>query len=88
MKLIRMARLEIDIKLHIYRGIYSSRKQVSLIKPASEYRIFGQTQIFVSNFIFGFVCHFNILIRFPNICSKVASRGSPYFLNHVYEKIA
>ena len=88
MKLNTIIRLEVDIKLHIPRGIYSSRKQVSLIKPASEYRIFGQTQIFVSNVRFGFVCHFNILIRFPKICSKVASRGSPYFLNHVYEKIA
>ena len=46
------------------------------VKPASEYRIFGRTHIFVSNIRFGFVCQFNILIGFPNIRSKDASSGS------------
>ena len=41
-----------------------------LIKPASEYNMFGQTQIFVSNIRFGFVCQSNTLFGFPNICSK------------------
>ena len=41
-----------------------------LIKPASEYNILGQTQIFVSNIKFEFVRQSNILFGFANICNK------------------
>ena len=47
-----------------------------ILKPASEYRIFGQTKIFVSNIGFGFVCRFNVLNGFPNIRCKDASSGN------------
>ena len=42
----------------------------SIVKPASEYNILGQTQIFVSNIKFEFVRQSNILFRFTNICNK------------------
>ena len=40
-----------------------------LVKPASEYNILGQTQIFVSNIKFEFVCQPNVLFGFANICN-------------------
>ena len=40
------------------------------LKPASEYNILGQTQIFVSNIKFEFVRQSNILFGFANICNK------------------
>ena len=40
------------------------------LKPAFEYRILGQTRIFVSNIKFGFVRQSNILFGFPNIRNK------------------
>ena len=42
------------------------------MEPASEYRIFGQNQIFESNIRSCFVCQFKILTEFPNIHSKDA----------------
>ena len=40
------------------------------LKPAFEYKILGQTRIFVSNIKFGFVRQSNILFGFPNIRNK------------------
>ena len=39
-----------------------------LLKPEFKYNVFRQTQIFVSNIRFRFVCQSNILLGFPNIC--------------------
>ena len=41
-----------------------------IVKPAFEYKILGQTRIFVSNIKFGFVRQSNILFGFPNIRNK------------------
>ena len=47
---------------------------ITPLKPASEYNIFGQTRIFVSNIKFGLICQSNMLFGCPNICSKDTER--------------
>ena len=67
---LHLAEITFAIKAHVSSEGTGSNNDRFLVKLSFEYSMFGRTQIFVSNFRFEFVCHFNNLLGLTNIRSK------------------